>query len=240
MGAGPEPTTPGAADAARDRQPPHVPHVPLVTAADASAPDGVHRCGWGDAADMRAYHDLEWGRPVTDERGLFERLCLEAFQAGISWRIVLAKRAALRAAFAGFDPDAVAGLGADDLARMRDDAALIRNRRKLAAVVANARVTLALRDAGTPLEELVWSFRPAPEADPPRRLDEVPGSTAASQALAKELRRRGFTFVGPTTAYATMQAAGLVNDHLAGCWVREQVAAEQRTVTMGALGGAAG
>jgi DNA-3-methyladenine glycosylase I len=211
-----------------------------VTGADENAPGGVVRCGWGEAVDMRVYHDLEWGRPVTDERGLFERLCLEAFQAGISWRIVLAKRAALRAAFAGFDPDAVAALGADDLARMQDDPSLIRNRRKLEAVVANARATLALRGAGTPLEVLVWSFRPEPAAPPPRRLDEVPGSTAASQALAAELRRRGFKFVGPTTAYATMQAAGLVNDHLAGCWVREQVAAEQRTVTVGALGGAAG
>lgn len=194
-------------------------------------PDGLARC-WDGTPELRAYHDQEWARPVTDERGLFERICLEGFQSGLSWRVVLGKRAALRAAFAGFDPDAAAALGPEDVTRMLADPALIRSRRKLEAVTANAHAVLRLRQAGTPLEVLVWSFRPAaPDGtEGPRDAGEAPSSTAASVGLATALRVAGFRFVGPTTAYATMQAAGLVNDHLAGCWVRERVAAEQRAL----------
>ncbi|MGH2694914.1 MAG: DNA-3-methyladenine glycosylase I, partial [Actinomycetota bacterium] len=154
------------------------------------------------------------------------RLCLEGFQAGISWSIVLRKRAALREAFAGFDPEAVASFGRRDIARLLRDQALIRNRMKIEAAVTNARVVSAIRDDGVALAELVWSFAPAPRRAP-KTWKTVPALTKESTALAKELKHRGFRFVGPTTAYATMQAAGLVNDHLASCSVRDEVEREQ-------------
>jgi DNA-3-methyladenine glycosylase I len=187
--------------------------------------DGVVRCSWA-GGELAGYHDAEWGRPVTDERGLFERLSLEAFQSGLSWLTILRKREGFRAAFAGFDADAVARFGDEDVERLLADAAIVRNRAKIEATLANAAAIVALREAGEPFAELVWSFRPPP-APAPRRLDELPGATPESKALAKELKRRGFRFVGPTTAYALMQAAGLVNDHLADCFVRDEVAAEQ-------------
>jgi DNA-3-methyladenine glycosylase I len=163
---------------------------------------------------------------VTDERGLFERLSLEAFQSGLSWLTILRKRDAFRAAFAGFDADAVAAFGEHDVERLLGDSAIVRNRAKIEATVANARALVALHEAGESFAELVWSFTPAP-APAPTILADVPSSTPEAAALAKALRARGFRFVGPTTAYALMEAAGLVNDHLAGCFVREAVAAEQ-------------
>ena len=193
--------------------------------------DGVVRCSWA-GGDLAAYHDEEWGRPVTDERGLFERLSLEAFQSGLSWLTILRKREGFRAAFAGFDAEAVARFGDEDVERLLADAAIVRNRAKIEATLANAAAIVGLRDAGESFAELVWSFRPTP-APAPRRLDELPAETPESKALAKELKRRGFRFVGPTTAYALMQAAGLVNDHLADCFVRDEVAAEQAAASPG-------
>jgi DNA-3-methyladenine glycosylase I len=192
--------------------------------------DGNARCRWGAADDRyRDYHDVEWGRPVTDEHGLYERLSLEAMQSGLSWALILRKRDEIRAAFAGFDPDAVAAFTSRQVEALLQDPRVIRNRRKLEAIVQNARATLAAR-AQTPLEELVWSFRPAPRRRAPRTYADLPPLTDESKQLAKELKRRGFVFVGPTTVYATMQAAGLVNDHLGGCFVRDEVEAAQRDV----------
>jgi DNA-3-methyladenine glycosylase I len=179
----------------------------------------VRRCfGDGDPLYER-YHDEEWGRLVADERGLFERLCLEAFQSGLSWLTILRKREAFRAAFAGFEPDAVADFGPADVQRLLGDAGIVRNRAKIEAAIANARATVALREAGTPLEELVWAHRPPPRPAP-RTWAEVPSQTPETVALARELKRRGFRHVGPTTLYALMQACGLVNDHLSSCPVR--------------------
>jgi len=180
------------------------------------------RCPWGvSTPDYLAYHDDEWGRPVRDTVGLFERLSLEAFQSGLSWLTILRKRAGFRRAFAGFDPAVVAGFGPDDADRLMTDASIVRNRRKIEATIANARAILALQ---TPLADLVWSFRPDSSARPaPRTLADVAATTPESVALAKALRRQGFVFVGPTTAYAMMQACGLVNDHLVDCVARAAV-----------------
>ena len=177
--------------------------------------DGLARPRWA-AADplLRGYYDTEWGMPVRDEAGLFERVALEGFQAGLSWRTVLAKRPALREVFRGFDPDAVAAFGEDDVARLLDDPRIIRNRRKIEATVGNARATVALRRDGG-LVDLVWSFRP--EATPcPEFSAQVPTESPESRALSKELKRRGFAFVGPTTMYALMEAVGMVDTHLLG------------------------
>jgi DNA-3-methyladenine glycosylase I len=185
--------------------------------------DGKARCRWGAGDERyRAYHDTEWGRPVTDERGLYEKLSLECLQSGLSWALILRKRDDLRQAFADFDPDAVAAFGERDLAALMQDARVIKNRRKLEAIVQNARATVALRDE-TPLQELVWTFRPPPRKRAPRTYADVAATTDESKQLAKELKRRGFAFVGPTTVYSTMQAVGVVNDHLGGCFVREEV-----------------
>jgi DNA-3-methyladenine glycosylase I len=182
----------------------------------------VSRC-FGDGDEVyEAYHDEEWGRPVRDERGLFERMSLEAFQSGLSWLTILRKRDAFRAAFAGFDPEVVATFGAVDAGRLLGDASIVRNRLKIEATIANARATLALREAGTPLHELIASHAPEPRAAPASFAD-VPAQTAESRALAKALRAAGFRFVGPTTLYALMQATGFSNDHLAGCPVRDAV-----------------
>jgi DNA-3-methyladenine glycosylase I len=182
----------------------------------------LSRC-FGDGDELyAAYHDDEWGRPVRDERGLFERLSLEAFQSGLSWLTILRKRDAFRAAFADFDPDVVATFGAADAGRLLGDAGIVRNRLKIDATLANARATVALRDAGTPLHELIAAHAPAPRAAPASFAD-VPAQTAESRALAKALRAAGFRFVGPTTLYALMQATGFANDHLAGCPVRQSV-----------------
>ena len=178
--------------------------------------DGLARCPWAlDHPLNTRYHDAEWGVPVRSERGLFERLVLEAFQSGLSWLTILRKREGLRAAFAGFDPDAVAAYGDDDHARLMADASIIRNRRKIAAAVTNARAIVALRARGG-VERLIWSHRPGPEPAY-RTLEEVPARTPASAAMAKDLKVHGFVFVGPVTCLALMQAAGLVDHHLEGC-----------------------
>jgi DNA-3-methyladenine glycosylase I len=163
---------------------------------------------------------------VTAERGIYERLCLEGFQSGLSWLTILRKRQAFRAAFEGFDPERVAGFGEGDVQRLLADASIVRHRGKIEATIANARATLALRDAGTPLHELFWSHRPGKDRRPRLQADWL-ASTPESVALSKALRRGGFRFVGPTTAYAAMQACGVVNDHLQRCWVREAVEAER-------------
>lgn len=187
------------------------------------AGDGVARCSWADSTpDYREYHDREWGRPVHGERALYERIALEAFQSGLSWLTILRKREGFRRAFASFDPERVARYGPDDVVRLLADPGIVRNRAKVEAAVANARAVLDLRetvDGG--LDALVWSFAPEAARRPvPVRLADVPASTVESTALATALRRHGFRFVGPTTAYAAMQACGLVDDHLAGCHAR--------------------
>jgi DNA-3-methyladenine glycosylase I len=177
------------------------------------------------------YHDREWGRPVVDEQGLFERLCLEAFQSGLSWAIVLKKRVSIRSAFQDFDPDVVAGFGDAEIEQLLGDPGVIRNRAKIESAIANARATVNLREGETPLDVVVWSFRP-PARAAPRSFASIPSFTQESKDLSKVLKKAGFRFVGPTTAYATMQAAGLVNDHLAGCIVRDEVAAEQAALRL--------
>jgi DNA-3-methyladenine glycosylase I len=180
--------------------------------------DGLARCRWGGSTpDYVGYHDEEWGKPVHGADALYERLCLEAFQSGLAWITILRKREAFRAAFAGFSIEAVARFGDDDVARLMADAGIVRNRAKIEAAIANARAAAELDD----LSGLIWSF--APDGDPrpaPRSMAEVPAVTPESTALAKALKRHGFRFVGPTTAYALMQACGLVNDHIEGCHAR--------------------
>jgi DNA-3-methyladenine glycosylase I len=183
------------------------------------------RCWTSSDPLYDAYHDEEWGRPVTDERGLLERLCLEGFQSGLSWLTILRKRENFRAAFADFDPERVARFGKRDVDRLLRDAGIVRHRGKIEAAIANARGTLALREAGTPLEELVWAHR-AKAKRPAKSLRDVPATTPESVTLSKELKRHGFRFVGPTTVYAAMQACGVVNDHIAACHVRAAVQRE--------------
>jgi DNA-3-methyladenine glycosylase I len=191
--------------------------------------DGKLRCRWGDSDDRyREYHDAEWGRPVVDERGLYERLSLECLQSGLSWALILRKRDGLRDAFAEFEPDRVARFGRREIERLLGDERVIRNRRKLEAIVQNAQATVALRDE-LPLPQLVWSYRPSTRQAPLSYAD-LPAFTPDSKALTKELKRRGFAFVGPTTVYSTLQAVGVVNDHLAGCFVRDDVEAAQADV----------
>jgi len=185
-----------------------------VSDALVEGPDGRLRCFWARSApEYIAYHDQEWGRPIRDDRGLYERMTLEAFQSGLAWITILRKRENFRAAFAGFDPVKVAEFGEQDVARLMADAGIVRNRLKIDAAINNARAALDV-----PLGELIWSF--APESRPrPRTRTEVPAVTPESTALAKALKKQGFRFVGPTTAYALMQACGLVDDHIEGCHV---------------------
>ncbi|MFC9434135.1 DNA-3-methyladenine glycosylase I [Nocardia sp. NPDC057030] len=190
--------------------------------------DGRIRCPWPLETQLyRDYHDFEWGKPVHGDDALFERLCLEAFQSGLSWITILRKRPAFRAAFAGFSIERVAEFGDADVARLLADQGIVRNRLKIDAAIGNARVA---RDLDISLDELLWSFAPAPRPRPETGAD-VPASTPESVALAKELKRRGFRFVGPTTAYAMMQATGMVDDHLADCWVGSDVSDTVRPVT---------
>ncbi len=176
--------------------------------------DGQARCWWGASSpEYIAYHDAEWGRPVRDDRALYEKLCLEAFQSGLSWITILRKRDGFRAAFANFDPETVAGFGEQDVERLMADAAIVRNRAKIEAAIVNARAALDVD-----LSELLWSFAPEPRPRPRTRA-EVPALTPESTAMAKALKKRGFKFVGPTTAYALMQASGMVDDHIDGCCV---------------------
>ena len=177
--------------------------------------DGLARTPWGDGSDlMRHYYDTEWGLPVRDEAGLFERLSLEAFQSGLSWATILRKRPAFREAFAGFDPEAVARFDERDVERLMADARIVRNRRKVEATVTNARATVALRADGG-LVDFVWSFQPD-KTPRPLRVADVPTQSAESVALSKALKKRGFAFVGPTTMYALMEAIGMVDTHLLG------------------------
>jgi DNA-3-methyladenine glycosylase I len=176
----------------------------------------VQRCDWANSApEYVEYHDQEWGTPLHGDDALFERLCLEAFQSGLAWITILRKRPAFRAAFAGFAIDAVAAFTDEDEARLMPDAGIVRNRAKISASIRNARVAQQQPEG---LSELLWSFAPAGPRPRPATLDEVPATSAESVALAKELKRRGFVFVGPTTAYALMQATGMVDDHVADCF----------------------
>ncbi|MFG2053808.1 DNA-3-methyladenine glycosylase I [Micromonospora sp. NPDC048930] len=184
----------------------------LVTGAD-----GLARCAWGASTpDYAVYHDEEWGRPLRGDDALYERLTLEAFQSGLSWLTILRKRPAFRLAFDEFRIDKVAGYGEADVARLLADTGIVRNRAKVEAAIANARAALELPDG---LSALLWSYAPPPRAARPRSFAEVPAVTPESTAMAKALKKQGFRFVGPTTAYALMQATGMVDDHLAGCHV---------------------
>ena len=195
--------------------------------------DGRRRCGWCTGApDYVAYHDDEWGRPVVDDVRLFEKVCLEGFQSGLSWLTILRKREGFRRAFAGFEPEIVAGYGPAEVERLLSDAGIVRHRGKIEATIANARATLVAQEHHGSLAALVWSFEPSRADRPvPRRLGDLTSVTAESTALSKALKKLGFRFVGPTTAYAAMESLGLVNDHLAGCYVRK--ACEQDRAALG-------
>jgi DNA-3-methyladenine glycosylase I len=199
--------------------------------------DGRRRCWWGASTpEYERYHDDEWGRPIIDDRGIYERLTLEAFQSGLSWLTILRKRESFRAAFANFEIDVVARFGENEVKRLMSDAGIVRNRAKIDAAIANARAAAALDGS---LAELVWSHSPGGRRRAPRAREELPATTPESTALSKELKRRGFRFLGPTTVYATMQACGLVNDHLAGCHVRgavERERADARATMLGRRG----
>jgi len=188
----------------------------------AEGPDGKPRCWWAlGTPDYVEYHDSEWGRPLHGEAHLYERLTLEAFQSGLSWLTILRKRENFRRAFDRFDIEKVAAYGDDDVARLLSDEGIVRNRKKIDAAITNAQAARELHTAGETLDELIWTFAPDPDSRPaPKAGAELAAITPESTAMAKELKRRGFVFVGPTTAYATMQAAGLVNDHLEGCAFR--------------------
>lgn len=180
--------------------------------------DGLARCGWvGADPEYIRYHDEEWGQPLHGDRALFEKMSLEGFQAGLSWITILRKRPRFREVFEGFEPEVVATFGGDDIERLMADAGIVRNRAKIEATISNARLVADM--AAGDLDALLWSFA-VPPGDRPRPtvLSEVPATTAASDALSRDLRRRGFRFVGPTTMYALMQSAGMVDDHLDGCW----------------------
>ncbi len=198
--------------------------------------DGRARCGWClGAPEYEAYHDDEWGRPVVDDVRLYEKLCLEGFQSGLSWLTILRKRDGFRRAFAGFDPAVVATYGEADVERLLGDAGIVRHRGKVEAAIANARATLAVQADHGSLAAFVWSFAPPPRrrGDPvPERLGDLAPTTPESTALAKALKRAGFRFVGPTTAYAAMQSLGLVNDHLRGCHVRTACDRDRRAAVV--------
>jgi DNA-3-methyladenine glycosylase I len=181
---------------------------------------GVARCRWGASTpEYQGYHDNEWGLPVGDDTRVFEKLCLEGFQAGLSWLTILRKREAFRTAFASFDPRVVARFDDDDIARLLGDSGIIRHRGKIVATIANAQATVRLAEQGISLAAFVWGYEPATRPAP-KTVSDIPAWTAESKALSGELRRRGFRFVGQTTAYAAMQSLGLVNDHLVGCHSR--------------------
>jgi DNA-3-methyladenine glycosylase I len=205
-----------------------------------AGPDGVARCAWGVEGDplYRGYHDREWGRPSRDERHLFEMLVLEGAQAGLSWSTILRKREGYRRAFAGFDPAVVAGFGDVDVARLLADPGIVRNRLKVASAVANARAVLGLREEGQTLEGLLWSFvGDAPRDRRAANLGELPAQTDDSRAMSRELKRRGFRFVGPTVCYAFMQAVGLANDHVVGCAAGDEIRAAGRVTPVPATRG---
>ncbi|MBS1699134.1 MAG: DNA-3-methyladenine glycosylase I [Actinobacteria bacterium] len=182
-----------------------------------STADDLVRCPWtGDDVQYRRYHDEEWGRPLHGDRALFEKMSLEGFQAGLSWITILRKRTRFREVFAGFDPEAVAEFGDDDVARLMTDPGIIRNRAKIQATIGNAALVRAMAEGE--LDALMWSFAPARAGARPRTMADVPAVTPESEAMSTALRKRGFRFVGPTTMYALMQSAGMVDDHVEGCW----------------------
>jgi len=183
--------------------------------------DGLARCAWsGEDPEYRRYHDEEWGFPLHGDRPLFEKICLEGFQAGLSWITILRKRPRFRQVFHDFEPDAVARMDGDDVERLMDDTGIIRNRAKIIATIENAQAVVALqeRDGQGALDRLVWSFPDERTASAPVSLDEIPTRSASSMALARALRKAGFRFVGPTTMYALQQSAGIVDDHVRGCF----------------------
>ena len=194
--------------------------------------DGKNRCPWGvSAPDYLAYHDEEWGRPVADDVRLFEKVCLEGFQSGLSWLTILRKRAAFRRGFAEFDFEIVARFGARDVARLLRDAGIVRHRGKIESAIQNAQRACALREEFGSLAAFFWRFEPDPRSRPKRLTSAAlrgMSTTPESVALSKDLRRRGWSFVGPTTMYAFMQAVGIINDHLDGCVVRDRVERERR------------
>lgn len=203
-----------------------------MSAATERGPDGRRRCSWSlSAPDYIAYHDDEWGRPVLDDVRLYEKLCLEGFQSGLSWLTILRKRSAFRRAFKSFDPHKVARFGGRDIDRLLADASIVRHRGKIEATIANAKATLAVQEQHGSLAAFVWTY------EPPRRrraapllLADLPAKTPESTALSKALLQRGFRFVGPTTAYAAMQSLGMVNDHLRGCHVRAACERERKSM----------
>lgn len=181
--------------------------------------DGVTRCWWcGTDPLYVAYHDDDWGRPVRDERELFEKLILDGAQAGLAWITILRKREGYRAAFDGFDPERIAAYGDDDVARLLADPGIVRNRQKVAAAIGNAKALLAMHEAGETLVDLVWRHQPTPRKRPLRPGDDFPVTSDEAIALSKALQQRGWKFVGPTIVYAFMQAVGVIDDHIAGCW----------------------
>lgn len=183
--------------------------------------DGIVRCGWcGIDPDYVRYHDTEWGRRVTDDTAIFEKLCLEGFQSGLSWITILRKRESFRRAFKEFDPAKVARFGEREIKRLLVDSSIVRHRGKIEATINNARVALAMQNEQDSLANLIWSFAPTRKRRAPKDLADLQASTPESLALSKELRHRGFKFVGPTTMHAAMQSLGLVNDHLNGCHIR--------------------
>lgn len=188
--------------------------------------DGIPRCWWGSGPNYAPYHDEEWGRPTTDDTRLFEKICLEGFQSGLSWLTILRKRENFRAAFAGFDPQTVARFDEGDVARLLDDAGIVRHQGKIRSTINNAGRALELIEEKGSLAGYFWSWA-GPEEPPPV---EIPAVTDQSTVISKDLKRRGWSFVGPTTTYAFMQAMGLVNDHLEGCHVREECASSRRRV----------
>lgn len=189
--------------------------------------DGIPRCPWGvSPPECRRHHDEEWGRPEGDDNRIFEKLCLEGFQSGLSWLTILRKLDGFRAAFAGFDPTEVAQFDESDVGRLLADPRIVRHRAKVVATIGNARALLALQRTGTSLAAMVWRYE-QPDSQPPAATAEVPSSTAESEALAAELRRLGFRYLGPISVYAAMQDLGVVNDHLIDCGVRDEVEDER-------------
>lgn len=193
--------------------------------------DGLARCPWGlQPEEYRRYHDEEWGRPVVDDVRIFEKLSLEGFQSGLSWLTILRKRAGFRRAFSDFDIAAVAAFDEHDIERLVGDAEIVRHRGKIQATIGNARAVLEVQAGEGSLAALIWRYEPAP--DPPaRNLGDLPTFRPEAKELSKELRRRGFRFVGPTTVYAAMQALGLVNDHVEGCYRRPAIEEERAALT---------
>jgi DNA-3-methyladenine glycosylase I len=206
-------------------------HMDATPAGLTAGPDGQLRCAWhGNLDDYRRYHDEEWGRPVANDQRLFEKICLEGFQSGLSWLTILRKRKNFREAFAGFDVEKVARFDDDDIARLLGNAGIVRHRGKIVSTINNARRAVELRAEWGSLAAYFWSFEPSP-ADRPARMDHATvianPTTAASTSLSKDLKKRGWTFVGPTTVYAFMQAMGLVNDHIEGCCIGDEVERER-------------